>query len=71
MSSVSLNKEPRKLQSGQRVEYWVIVPPLTHKSAVLHERVKPLWAFAESLLAEANELTAIIAASRKTAKGNK
>ena len=43
---------------GNRKQYTlpVIVPPLTHKSAVLHRLVKPLWAFAETLLGEANEL---------------
>lgn len=34
----------------------VVVPPLIHKSAVLHQRIKELWTIAENDLKKANEV---------------
>jgi len=44
--------------SGQRRTYAlpVVVPPVTHKSAVLHNDVREVWRLAEEALTTANEL---------------
>jgi bifunctional ADP-heptose synthase (sugar kinase/adenylyltransferase) len=34
----------------------VIVPPVTHKSGILHNKVKKLWSLAETALKKANEI---------------
>jgi hypothetical protein len=46
------------LQSTQRQMYTlpVIVPPVTHKSAVIHPNLLELWALSETSLREADEL---------------
>jgi hypothetical protein len=34
----------------------VVVPPVSHKSAVLHKRLQPVWRLAERRLKEADEI---------------
>jgi len=46
-----------KMQSKPRFQYTipVIVPPVTHKSGILHDDVKQLWSIAEERIRWANE----------------
>ena len=46
------------LPGGGRKTYGlpVVVPPVSHKSAVLHERLNPVWQLAEERLAAADEI---------------
>jgi hypothetical protein len=43
---------------GKRKMYTlpVVVPPVTHKSAVLHNALKPVWSESEEALKKCNEL---------------
>jgi hypothetical protein len=34
----------------------LVIPPVTHKSAVLHDDIKPIWAEAEARLAQAEHV---------------
>lgn len=45
-------------KGGRRYQYTlpIIVPPVTHKSAILPERVRKLWTLGENALKEANEI---------------
>jgi hypothetical protein len=45
--------------SGHRTQYTlpVIVPPVTHKSGILHNKVKKLWGLAETALKKADDIT--------------
>ena len=47
-----------KYDGGQRRQYTfpVIVPPLTHKSAILHNELHKIWVLAEEALNEANKI---------------
>jgi hypothetical protein len=42
--------------SRTRHTFPLVIPPVTHKSAVLHDAIKPIWAEAEARLTEAEHL---------------
>ncbi len=50
--------DPQMTFTGGRTQYTfpVIVPPVTRKSAILHNYIKPLWGMAEQKIKAANEI---------------
>jgi hypothetical protein len=47
-----------KLTGGHRTQHTlpVVVPPVTHKSGILHRRVRKIWNYAEEALVNANDI---------------
>lgn len=50
--------EPNMRLSGKRSQNTlpIIVPPVMHKSTIMHDRIKPLWTNAEKKMKEASEI---------------
>lgn len=53
----TIDPQMRHTKSGRSLRTLpVIIPPVTHKSGILHDRIRPLWTKAKSELQRANEV---------------